>query len=68
MTEATAEGTPEELPDEELPESDARPDPEEYEPAEDTRAVSTATGTVYDETGEPAATPHDVAPAGEDDL
>ena len=39
-----------------------QPDPEEYEPGERTRAVSDATGTVYDPLGEPDSTPHDDVP------
>ena len=37
-------------------------DPEEYEPGERVRAVSDATGTVYDPLGEPDSTPHDDVP------
>jgi hypothetical protein len=64
MTDAT--------PEEELAETLApadEPDPEEYEADERTRAVSASTGTVYDELGEPEATPHDVElTEGEDDT
>ncbi|MCW2767087.1 MAG: hypothetical protein JWO11_3046 [Nocardioides sp.] len=40
-------------------------DPEEYE-ADEAVVVSPDTGTVYDETGEPALTPHDVTPVDEE--
>ena len=66
-----SEVSPEDLHDEDIPVEPAeaeRPDPEEYEPDETTRGVSAATGTIYGETGEPEATPHDLAPAEEEEL
>jgi hypothetical protein len=53
-----------EVPEEALApdEPDDRPDPEEYEPEGDDTAVSTETGTVYEEVegeAEPLETPHD---------
>ena len=63
-----SEATPEDLPDEQLPVDQEQPDPEEYEPDETTRGVSAATGTVYDETGEPEATPYDIARSEEEQL
>jgi hypothetical protein len=63
------DSTPEDLHDEDIPAESVieEPDPEEYEPGETTRAVSPATGTEYDETGEPALTAHDVG-APEEEL
>ncbi len=54
-----------EIPDEELSAEAAEqlaeePDPEEFEADETEAAISEETGTVYDTTGEPEATPHDL--------
>lgn len=56
-----SEVPPEDLVDELEPVGPDVPDPEEYEPDEQARAVSPDTGTVYDETGEPEITPQDAA-------
>lgn len=47
-------------------EPEEQPEPEEYE-ASEREEVSEDTGTVYDPTGVPEATPQDVTTTGEDD-
>ncbi len=47
-------------------EPEESPDEEEYEASEQ-EAVSEDTGTVYDEQGQPAVTPHDLEGEDEDD-
>ena len=64
MTEKSAEDLEElvQLDDEE---EERRSDPEEYEPD---ATVSADTGTVFEETGEPASTPHDASGDEPDDA
>lgn len=59
-----------EIPDEELSAEAAEQlgeeaDPEEFE-TDEAAAVSEETGTVYDPTGEPELTPHDLEPDAEE--